>query len=118
MKLIIDIDKELYNEIKKDKYRLYTAKSCETMLDSIVEDIKAEIQKEENIWYHDCEADFSKKFDVIRVDTVLDILDKHIKKNSCNTCTHKGYDCDNDFWINCEQYDREINNDNTYRQTN
>ena len=44
---------------------------------SVIEDIKAEIQKEENIWYHDCEHDFSKDFDVIRVDTVLEIIDKH-----------------------------------------
>ena len=46
----------------------------------VLDDIKAEIQKEENIWYHDCEHDFSKNFDVIRVDTVLDIIDKHIGK--------------------------------------
>lgn len=43
-----------------------------------IEKIRAEIQKEENILYHDCESDFSKRFDVIRVDTVLSIIDKHI----------------------------------------
>ena len=46
--------------------------------DSAIEKIRAEIQKEENILYHDCEPDFSKHFDVIRVDTVLEIIDKHI----------------------------------------
>ena len=110
MKLIIDIDEDIYNMVcitgTFGRFRFNTSKAIKNGIP--LEDIKAEIQKEENIWYHDCEADFSKKFDVIRVDTVLDILDKHIKKNSCNTCTHKGYDCDNDFWINCEQYDREI----------
>lgn len=47
-----------------------------------IEDIKADLQKEENIWYHDCEHDFSKDFDVIRVDTVLEIIDKHIGKEN------------------------------------
>ena len=46
---------------------------------SAIENIKAEIQKEENILYHDCEPDFSKHFDVIRVDTVIEIIDKHTK---------------------------------------
>ena len=46
----------------------------------VIEDIKADIQKEENILYHDCEPDFSKDFDVIRVDTVLEIIDKHISR--------------------------------------
>ena len=42
------------------------------------EKVKTDIQKEENILYHDCEHDFSKNFDVIRVDTVLEIIDKHL----------------------------------------
>ena len=46
---------------------------------SVIDDIRADIQKEENIWYHDCEPDFSKNFDVIRVDIVLDIINKHTK---------------------------------------
>ena len=43
----------------------------------VLDKIKEEIQKEENIWYHDCEPDFSKDFDVIRVDTVLSIINKY-----------------------------------------
>lgn len=46
------------------------------------EKVKTDIQKEENILYHDCEHDFSKNFDVIRVDTVLEIIDKHLSEVS------------------------------------
>lgn len=49
----------------------------EDKLNGVLDKISAEIQKEENIWYHDCEPDFSKDFDVIRVDTVLSIIDKY-----------------------------------------
>ena len=59
----------------------YIVKKNPTLIDiKVIEDIKAEIQKEENIWYHDCEHDFSKDFDVIRVDTVLEIINNHIAK--------------------------------------
>jgi hypothetical protein len=47
---------------------------------ALIDDVKTEIEKEENIWYHDCEPENDwKKFDVIRVDTVFEILD-HIGK--------------------------------------
>lgn len=35
MQIVIDIPEELYDAIKKNKYNLYSAKSCETMLDAI-----------------------------------------------------------------------------------
>lgn len=54
-----------------------TVEMQEDRLNEVLDKIKTEIQKEENIWYHDCEPDFSKDFDVIRVDTVLSIIDKY-----------------------------------------
>lgn len=47
-----------------------------------LEKLKEEVQKEENILYHDCEADFSKSYDVIRTDTVIELID--------NLLTEKG----------------------------
>jgi hypothetical protein len=77
VKLIIEIPREKLNIIKNKMYcgiydpDLYKAIADGTPLD----DVKAEIEKEENIWYHDCEPENDwKKFDVIRVDTVFEIL--------------------------------------------
>ena len=59
-----ELDKAIHNAYLKGR-------------NDVLDKISAEIQKEENIWYHDCEPDFSKDFDVIRVDTVLSIIDKY-----------------------------------------
>jgi hypothetical protein len=83
MKLIIDIPEKLYATcinigIKTDEQ---IAIANGTPLD----DVKAEIEKEENIWYHDCEPENDwKKFDVIRVDTVFEILDNIGKESETN----------------------------------
>ena len=86
MKLIIDIDDYVLDtDIDSDwvsacRDELAESLNSAVRLSDVLHEIKTEIQKEENIWYHDCEADFSKKFDVIRVDTVIDIIDDKIKE--------------------------------------
>lgn len=88
MKLIIDIPEDYYEIIKHHvdnhqlDYRPFEIIANGTPLD----DVKAEIAKEENIWYHDCEPENGwKKYDVIRVDTVLEILDNIGKAESEET---------------------------------
>ena len=78
MKLIIDIPEEIYQEAIESGYsHLYDEDVANAVADGIpLDSVKAEIEKEENIWYHDCEPENNwKHFDVIRVDTVCEILD-------------------------------------------
>ena len=84
MKLIIDIP-ELDYECAKQRWMKGIAFEMDYYISkgTPLDDVKAEIEKEENIWYHDCEPyNDWKHFDVIRVDTVFDILDSIGKTES------------------------------------
>ena len=94
VKLIIEIPKKTVEHIRSDYGHgckgMYDD-DREIIVDAIynaipLDDVKAEIAKEENIWYHDCEPENGwKKYDVIRVDTVFEILDNIGKAESEDT---------------------------------
>lgn len=56
----------------------------EQIVKPYLEKLKEEIQKEENILYHDCEADFSKSYAVIRTDTVIELIDNLLTEKGVN----------------------------------
>lgn len=92
VKLIIEIPKDYYEVMTKTEVIMTSPRSGKTFMSIIysavahgisLDDVKAEIAKEENIWYHDCEPENGwKKYDVIRVNTVLEILDNIVKAES------------------------------------